>query len=140
MARERTERTGATAKALGLSSATVQSYARRGLIPCSQTPGGQYRFNSDEVMEVLGRRPIQEQEFPSIFGVGAAVLVDELSAYRQDPVTSEAESRMRMRGADTRRSRRAEITQEAGIAAFRELLGAARGSAVAVLHRVPEAV
>lgn len=137
---ERTERTGATAKMLGLSPATVQSYARRGKIPCSQTPGGQYRFNSSEVMEVLGRRPIEEHEFTSIFGPGPAVVVDQLSAYRPDPVTAEVESRMRMRGADTRRSRRAEITPEAGTAAFRELVAAARGSAVAVLHRVPEAV
>ena len=140
MTRDRTERTGAIAKVLGVSPATVQSYARRGLIPCSQTPGGQYRFNSEEVMEVWGRRPIQEQEFTSIFGPGPAVLVDDLSAYRPDPITAEAGFRMRMRGADTRRSRRTEITREAGAAAFRELLDAARGSAVAVLHRVLNAV
>ncbi|MEN8671779.1 helix-turn-helix domain-containing protein [Nocardioides sp.] len=140
MGKDRTERTGVTAKALGVSPATVQSYARRGLIPCSQTPGGQYRFNTDEVMEVLGRHPIQEQEFASVFEGGSAVLVDELSAYRPDPVTEAVESRLRVRGADTRRSRCAEVTQEAGAAAFRELVDAARGSAVAVLHRTPEAV
>lgn len=45
--------TGKVAQALGLSNSTVQAYARDGLIPANTTPGGQYRFNLDEVLQVL---------------------------------------------------------------------------------------
>ena|SRR6056297_2460327 len=45
--------TGKVAQALGLSNSTVQAYAREGLVPANTTPGGQYRFNLDEVRQVL---------------------------------------------------------------------------------------
>lgn len=45
--------TGKIARALGLSNSTVQAYAREGLLPANTTPGGQYRFNLDEVRQVL---------------------------------------------------------------------------------------
>lgn len=45
--------TGKVAQALGLSNSTVQAYAREGLVPSNTTPGGQYRFNLDEVRQVL---------------------------------------------------------------------------------------
>lgn len=38
---------------LGLAAATVQKYARDHRIPCELTPGGQRRFNLEEVREAL---------------------------------------------------------------------------------------
>lgn len=49
----RTMRTGQIAKALGLSVQTVRAYAREGRIPASPTPGGQYRFDLEEVRRTL---------------------------------------------------------------------------------------
>ncbi len=41
------------AHALGLRPATVQAYARNGLIPFNLTPGGHRRFNVEEVRAAL---------------------------------------------------------------------------------------
>lgn len=46
--------TSEVAAALGISSATVQRYAREGRIPFSETPGGHRRFDVGEVRRVLG--------------------------------------------------------------------------------------
>lgn len=49
----RTATTKVVADALGVSTATVQSYARQGRIPFSQTPGGHRRFDVAEVQLAL---------------------------------------------------------------------------------------
>jgi excisionase family DNA binding protein len=66
--------TGKVARALGLSNSTVQAYAREGVVPASTTPGGQYRFNLDEVRQALSGDPLPAQELPSLDD-GPAVLV-----------------------------------------------------------------
>lgn len=49
----RTATTRVVADALGVSTATVQSYARQGRIPFSETPGGHRRFDVAEVQVAL---------------------------------------------------------------------------------------
>lgn len=71
---ERTLSTGKVANALGLSNATVQGYAREGRIPANTTPGGQYRFNLDEVRATLAGDILHTADLPS-FDDGPAVLV-----------------------------------------------------------------
>lgn len=50
---DRTASTSDVARALGVGSPTVQSYARQGRIPFGVTPGGHRRFNLDEVRDAL---------------------------------------------------------------------------------------
>ncbi len=133
--RTRSARSGEVAKALGLASATVQSYARAGKVPATRTPGGQYRFNLDEVNEVLGRTEFREQSFESVFDPAVSVLVDDLTAFRPDPIDEAAASRLRIRGADASRVRSEKLTAQAGASSLAALVSSAGSSAVAVLHR-----
>jgi len=66
--------TGKVARELGLSNSTVQAYAREGLVPANTTPGGQYRFNIDEVRQVLAGDPLSAQQLTSLDG-GPGVVV-----------------------------------------------------------------
>ena len=50
---ERTAKSSEVGKALGMSSATVQRYARERVIPSDLTPGGHHRFNIEEVEQAL---------------------------------------------------------------------------------------
>ena len=71
---DRTLSTGKVANALGLSNSTVQGYAREGRIPANTTPGGQYRFNLEEVQATLAGDILPAANIPS-FDDGPAVLV-----------------------------------------------------------------
>jgi len=51
----RRARSADVARAVGLSASTVQRYARQGMIPFTQTPGGQRRFSIEEVKAALSR-------------------------------------------------------------------------------------
>lgn len=93
----RTMRSGEIGVALGLSAATVQAYARTGRIPARQTPGGQYRFDLDEVRSVLAP-PVLELADDLVDIFDTPVATDALSAYRNDPVDGAAERRLRIRG------------------------------------------
>jgi excisionase family DNA binding protein len=53
---DRSLRTSEVAEALGLKATTVQRYARNGAIPSDKTPGGQHRFDLQEVREALDVR------------------------------------------------------------------------------------
>ena len=72
MTMDRKMRTGDVAKALGLAPATVQGYARQGLIPAAHTPGGQYRFNLAEVQAVLQPKRMPDEVLPSLVDDGRA--------------------------------------------------------------------
>lgn len=135
---ERNARTGAVAAALGVAPATVQSYARSGRIPYRLTPGKQYRFNVDEVLDVLGRGELTSDALRSVFGE-SSVLVDGRSAYREDPLTPAVRSRLRTRAVRPKAdaARPTALLASAGACAFTELVRASSGVAVAVLHREP---
>lgn len=53
MAAKRTATSKVVAEALGVSTATIQAYARSGRIPFSATPGGHRRFDVAEVQLAL---------------------------------------------------------------------------------------
>lgn len=133
----RNQRSGEVAAALGLSAATVQSYARNNRIPHRVTPGGQYRFNFDEVREVLGLSQLEPRVFESVFTGPGVVVDDALSAYRPDPVTGQAASRLRSRAVRPAGPVKpaAALSPSDGAKQFTELVRHARGAAVAVLHR-----
>lgn len=134
---ERNQRTGDIAKALGLSAASVQAYARTGRIPYRKTPGEQYRFNLDEVREVLGVADIRPRHgLVSVFSADTTVVVGALSAYRDDPMGPAALRRARIRGAAPRRlAASPSATADAGGAELAHLVTTAHGTAVAVLRR-----
>lgn len=70
-------RSGEVADVLGVAVSTVRAYARAGVIPATATPGGQYRFNLDEVRQALAelerRKRLNAAPWP---GAGKAVLAD----------------------------------------------------------------
>jgi excisionase family DNA binding protein len=146
---ERNLRTGQVAKELGVAAATVQHYARTGRVPSRLTPGKQYRFNLEEVRAALGvtelagvtvRDPSGSTGLVSIFDGATTVAVDELTGFRPDPVTAEAEARLRVRAAREpgRRAGRGAVWTTAptsGSSQLGELIERSGGAAVAVLHR-----
>ena len=135
--RSRTARSGEIAAALGVSAATIQSYARNGRIPHSTTPGGQYRFNLDEVREVLAP-PLLEpvDDLPSIF-TATGPLVDALSGYRDTPFTETALRRLRIHGQRPEGPPRHQpVTRKAGAKQLADMVKrSGNPAAVAVLHR-----
>lgn len=135
--RRRTARSGEIAAALDVSPATIQSYARNGRIPHSTTPGGQYRFNLDEVREVLSP-PVLEpvEDLPSIF-TATAPLVDALSGHRDTPFTETALRRLRIHGQRPEAPpRRQPVTRKAGAKQLADMVKRSGNPApVAVLHR-----
>jgi hypothetical protein len=134
---ERNQRTGDIAGALGLSCASIQAYARNGRIPYRKTPGDQYRFDLQEVREVLGLADIEARDdLVSVFSTDAKVVVDALSAYRNDPNDAASLRRARIRAVRPRRqASTVELTQGAGGIELAELVKAGHGAAVAVLRR-----
>jgi excisionase family DNA binding protein len=134
---DRTARTGHVAAALGLSSPTVQGYARAGRIPATLTPGGQYRFNVQEVMDILGRADLTPTPgLRDLFGE-QGVLVSETSAYRRDPITPDVESRLRAHAVRRDRHPVTRIVRPAdGSAQLVDMVNRVAGQvAVAVLSR-----
>jgi excisionase family DNA binding protein len=135
--RRRTARSGEVAAALGVSPATIQSHARNGRIPHSTTPGGQYRFNLDEVREVLGP-PVLEpvEDLPRIF-TATGPLVDALSGYRDTPFTETVMRRLRIHGQRPEAPpRRQPVTRKAGAKQLADMVKRSGNPApVAVLHR-----
>jgi excisionase family DNA binding protein len=134
---QRKARTSEIAAAFGLSAATIQAYARAGRIPHDTTPGGQYRFNLDEVREVL-RPPVLHsvENLPSIFAA-TGPLVDALSGYRASPLSDTAMRRLRSSGhrpeAPPGRER---VTGKSGAKELAEMVRRSGNlTAVAVLHR-----
>ena len=138
---ERNQRTGDIARSLGLSSASIQAYAREGRIPYRKTPGDQYRFDLQEVREVLGLADREARDdLVSVFSTDAKVVVDALSAYRADPDDVGSLRRARIRAVHPRRPAGATTTTTATTPAaggieLAELVNAGRGAAVAVLRR-----
>ncbi len=134
---ERNQRTGDIARSLGLSSASIQAYARDGRIPYRKTPGDQYRFDLQEVREVLGLAGIEaHDDLVSVFSTDAKVVVDALSAYRNDPSDAASLRRARIRAVHPRRPAEATVaTPAAGGVELAELVKAGHGAAVAVLRR-----
>lgn len=132
----RTARTGALARALGVSNATVQAYARHGQIPYRLTPGQQYRFNIDEVLNVLGRGPlVATNGLGDLFGE-SRLLVSATTAFRADPISAGDERRLRMRAVRPSAAPSAPLRPTDGANALIDLIGRSpHGVAVAVLHR-----
>lgn len=135
--RERTARSGEIAAAFGVSPATIQAYARTGRLPHSTTPGGQYRFNLDEVREIL-TPPVMEQveDLPDIF-TATDPLVDALSGYRPSPFTDTAMRRLRIHGHRPEAPpQRRQVARGAGGRELADLVKrSGNAAAVAVLHR-----
>ena len=135
--RKRTARSGEIAAALGVSPATIQAYARNGRIPRDTTPGGQYRFNLDEVREVLAPPQLEPvEDLPSIF-TATGPLVDALSGYRETPFTETVLRRLRIRGQRPEAPpQRRPVTRKAGAKQLAEMVKrSGNPTAVAVLHR-----
>lgn len=125
---------------VGLSAATIQAYAREGRIPRSVTPGGQYRYDIDEVKDVL---------FPQILAVSTrlvdlssatAPVVDELTAHRVNEPSVFAKRAARIRGHQAAQSAKEskEVSASAGRDALGEMVQTSNGFAVVVLKRVAE--
>jgi Helix-turn-helix domain len=135
---QRNLRSSQVATEVGLSAASVQAYARNGRIPYRLTPGRQYRFNLEEVRELLAPEALTQTDgLPDVF-TASEPLVDSLSGYRPDPVSGAALGRMRIRAA------RAETSHRPGRASFQPadgsvelgiLIARSGTAAVAVLHR-----
>ncbi len=91
---KRTLRSGEIASELGLAAVTVQGYAREGRIPATQTPGGQYRFDLDEVRSVLFPSSRVTQFHPSRLidpAVGGSFLVrGSAESIEVDPASRES--------------------------------------------------
>lgn len=138
---KRDVRTGVVAEALGVSAASVQAYARSGRIPFRKTPGGQYRYNLDEVREVLGlsQAITPRDDLVSLFDAETGrVIVDELSAYRPDPIDADALRRDRVRGVRLSPSRpREEVEANSGADELGRLVEGSHRAGGVVLHREP---
>ena len=119
----RNERTGAVARVLGVSNATVQAYARHGQIPYRLTPGQQYRFNIDEVLNVLGRAPlVATEDLGDLFGEHR-LLVSATTAFRADPMSAGDERRLRMRAIRPSGASTAPLRATDGSNALTDLIG-----------------
>jgi excisionase family DNA binding protein len=131
-----TARSGEVARALGVSNATVQAYARAGRIPFRLTPGKQYRFDIADVRAVLGRDELQSDDLVDL-GSGAGVIVDELTGFRETSMSEAAVSRLRARAAVVEAAGSAHLRAGDGSSALKQLATRSRGVAVAVLPRDP---
>ncbi len=136
----RTMRTGEVAAALGLSSATIQAYARKGVIPRRVTPGGQYRFDLDEVREVLAPSALDAVEgLADVFASGSPI-VDGLTAFRTAQPSAAALRAARISGHRSGSSVRGtqRLSPSAGRDELGDLVERADGFAAVVLHRDPQ--
>ncbi|WP_263729853.1 helix-turn-helix domain-containing protein [Cellulomonas sp. SG140] len=133
----RNARTSEVARALGVSPASVQAYARQRRIPFRTTPGGQYRYNVEEVIAVLAPPAIElRDDLADLTSASSSVITDELSAYRVGTFDEATMSRLRMRGHHHQRGTSiAPIEVTDGLAELRDAVSRAGGAAVAVLHR-----
>lgn len=135
--RTRTARSGEVATAFGLSPATIQAYARKNLLPHSTTPGGQYRFDLDEVREVLAPPLVEPVEdlFDPFTATGP--MVDALSGFRPDPISEDAARRLRLHGYRPEAPpQRRPVTRKAGARELGDMVKrSGNAAAVAVLHR-----
>lgn len=94
--RQRTARSGEVAAAIGMSAASVQAYARSGRLPFRLTPGRQYRFNLDEVREILAPPAVTPVDgLPDVF-TATDPLVKALSGYRPSPFSDTVVRRLRL--------------------------------------------
>jgi Helix-turn-helix domain len=135
---QRNLRSGQVATGVGLSAASIQSYARKGRIPYRLTPGRQYRFNLEEVRQLLAPEILTPtDDLPDVFTVNRP-LVDALSGYRPDPVGDAALGRLRtraVRAGTALRPGRATPQPADGSVELDALIARSGGAAVAVLHR-----
>ena len=135
---QRNLRSSQVAAEVGLSAASIQAYARKGLIPYRLTPGRQYRFNVDEVRALLAPEALTPTDGLADIFTANGPLVDALSGYRPDPISTAALGRLRMRAVRTetpRRPRRAPLQPADGSIELGLLVARSGGAAVAVLHR-----
>jgi GTP:adenosylcobinamide-phosphate guanylyltransferase len=138
MTAERNARSGEVARAIGLSAASVQAYARDKKIPHRTTPGGQYRYNIEEVVSVLGPPAIEVREdLVDLDTATSRVIMGALSAYRGDQADEVTLSRLRSRGHRQHRASApaAAIATTDGLVELDEMIARAGGAALAVLHR-----
>jgi hypothetical protein len=135
---DRDLRSSQVATAVGLSAASIQAYARKGLIPYRLTPGRQYRFNLAEVRQLLAPEALTPADgLPDVFTADAPV-VDALSGYRPDPVGAAAISRLRVRAVRAGNAHglgRASMQPADGSVELDTLIARSGGAAVAVLRR-----
>jgi Helix-turn-helix domain len=135
---QRNLRSSQVAAEVGLSAASIQAYARNGRIPYRLTPGRQYRFNLEEVRDLLAPEALTPTDgLPDIFTADGP-LVDALSGYRPDPVSAAALSRLRTRAVrteTTRRPKRTPLLPADGSLELGDLIARSGGVAVAVLRR-----
>ena len=136
----RTMRTGEVAAALGLSSATIQAYARKGVIPRRVTPGGQYRFDLDEVRGVLAPSAVEVVEGLADVFADTGPIVDGLTAFRTAQPSAGALRVARISGrrsgSSVRSSKR--VSPSAGRDELGDLVERSGGFAAVVLHRDPQ--
>jgi predicted DNA-binding transcriptional regulator AlpA len=135
---QRNLRSSQVAAEVGLSAASIQAYARTGRIPYRLTPGRQYRFNLEEVRELLAPAALAPTSGLLDIFTASGPLVDALSGYRPDPVGAAALGRLRTRAVRTetsRRPRRAPLQLADGSVELGTLIARSGGAAVAVLHR-----
>lgn len=137
---ERNARIGAVAAAVGMSVASIQAYARGGRIPSRKTPGRQYRFNIDEVRQLLTPDPLlTKRSFVDLFSSNGQPAVSELSAFRQDPIDANADRRQRMRSVRPDERANEDAAEFGKQSAGRDELSAAVArstrAATAILHR-----
>jgi hypothetical protein len=135
---QRNLRSSQVATEVGLSAASIQAYARKGRIPYRLTPGRQYRFNLEEVLQLLAPEALTStDDLPDVFTMNGP-LVDTLSGYRPDPVGAAALGRLRtraVRAEATRSPGRATLQPADGSVELDILIARSGGAAVAVLHR-----
>lgn len=135
---ERNARSSEVAAAIGVSAASIQAYARNGKIPCRKTPGRQYRFNLDEVREILAPAVVTPTDGLQDIFTATGPLADALSAYRPSPFSETATHRLALRAhrAESGPAESHEVRQEAGGKQLADLVKrSGNGAAVAVLRR-----
>ncbi|MHB1472560.1 MAG: helix-turn-helix domain-containing protein [Dermatophilaceae bacterium] len=135
---DRNLRSSQVADAVGLSAASIQAYARKGRIPYRITPGRQYRFNLEEVRQLLAPEALTPtDDLADVFTAGGPI-VDALSGYRPDPVGTAALRRLRARAVRTETAQRPRgvwLQPADGSVELDTLIARSGGAAVAVLHR-----
>ena len=134
---KRSLRSGEVAEVFGVSPATIQAYARTGRLPYDTTPGGQYRFNLDEVREILAPPVLEPVEDLADVFTATGPMVDALSGYRTSPFTETALRRLRVHGHRPEAPpQRRPMTRKAGARELADMVKrSGSATAVAVLHR-----
>ncbi|TFV90110.1 helix-turn-helix domain-containing protein [Blastococcus sp. CT_GayMR20] len=135
---ERNARSSEVATSVGLSAASIQAYARNGKIPYRRTPGRQYRFNIDEVREILAPVAVTPTDSLQDPFTATTPLVDALSGFRPSPFSESAMHRLALRAhrAEAGPAESREVRQEAGGKQLADLVKrSGNAAAVAVLRR-----